>query len=135
MSTWLQLLTLELNSIAKSDIIEPDHAPENGDLPVGEMPDMARRLFSLGRLLEKDGVQCQIDAHYCNDKVKKLELEARCQELKAKSSVLMELMWIGIRDELGLWNENVGVRSGFKVVMRPDTGGDMPPFLKRLLGG
>ena len=135
MSTWLKLLTLELDSINESDIIEPVCTPQKDDHPVGEMSDAARRLFTLARLLEKDAKQCQLDANFCGDKTIRLELEARGYELAAKSEATQALMWISIRDEFKVWHESVGVRSSFKVVVSPNADNDIPPFLKKLLGG
>lgn len=132
MSTWLKLLPLELDGI--TNFIEPDHPLTEGDQEVGEMSDMSRQLFTLGRLLEKDARQLRLDAHYCNDEVKKLELEGKCAELMDKSNVVRELMWIGIKDDFGLWRDSIGVRVGYKVVTRPDTSNDVPPII-RLLGG
>jgi len=43
-------------------------------------------------------------------------------------------MWISLRDELGLWGANVGVRPGYKVVTMPDDSDDIPPIIKRILG-
>jgi len=133
MSTWLKLLPLELDGINKSDFIEPDHPLTKGDQEVGEMSVMSRQLYSLGISLEKAANQHNLDATYCNDSAKKPELEARATELMSKARILKELMWVGIRDEFGLWGENIGVRVGYKVVSRPsDT--DIPPIM-RLLGG
>lgn len=136
MSTWLKLLPLELSGINESDFIEPDHAMSKGEHQVGKMSNMSKQLFTLSKLLEKDAKQLQLDAHYCNDKAKKSELEAKSNEFVAKSSVVRELMWIGIQDELGLWNAHVGVRVDYKVVTKPpDAEDNMPPFFKRLFGG
>ena len=134
MSTWLKLLPLELDGINKLEYIEPDHPSEKGDHSVGEMSDTTRQLYTLGILLEKDGRQHQLDAHYCDDKTRKLELEAKAVEFLSKATIIRELMWIGIKDEFGLWGENIGVRRGFKVVIRPKEGGDIPPFIKRIMG-
>jgi len=135
MSTFLKLLPLELSGIKESELIEPDHPLEKDDQVVGDMSDTTKRLFTLGRLMEKDSHQSQLDAHYCNDKAKKLELETKAEELSIKAGVVRGLMWISLRDELGLWGANVGVRPGYKVVTMPDTQDDIPPIIRRILGG
>lgn len=136
MDTWLKLLPSKLDSINEWDFIEPDHALESSDQLVGEMSDMSKRLLTLGRLLEKEAYQSQLDAHYCNNKAKKLELEAKGTELQAKATVLKGLMWIGIKDEFGLWGESViEIRTGFKVVTKLSSEDDLPPFIRRILGG
>lgn len=134
MSTFLKLLPIELSSIDEPDIIEPEHPLEKNDHLVGEMSDMIKRLFTLGWLLQKDAKQSSLDAQYCTDKVKKVELQSKARELTAKSNVLKELMWIGIQDELGLWNENTGIRTGFKVVTTSTSEDDgIPPFLRGII--
>lgn len=132
MSTFLKLLPLELSGIDESDLIEPGFKPEKNDNVVGEMPDMCRRLFTLGLGLEKTARQYLLDAQYCTDKAVKSQLLAKANESAKKAQVLMLLMWIGIRDELELWGENIGMREGFKVVTRPDMDDDVPPFFKGL---
>lgn len=134
MSTWLKLLPLELDGINESEFIEPDVALKKTDQQIGTMSEMARRLYTLSRLLAKDANQFNLDAHFCNDKVKKSELVAKSLEFVAKATVIQELVWIGIRDDLGIWDEPIGVRMGFKVVTYPETGDDMPPFIKRIMG-
>lgn len=133
MSTWLKLLPIELDSV--QNIIEPDYPIEKDDRIVGQMPESTKKLFTLGRLLEKDALQSAVNSHYCTDKGQKLELDAKANEYKDKSQVVKLLMWIGIRDELGLWGENIGIRTGFKVVITPGHEDDVPPFLRRLFGG
>ena len=128
----MKLLPLELNSIDNDHIIEPDYEMETEDTVVGTMPEMSKKLFTLGILLEKDANQHMLDSKYCMDKSKKLELEAKAQELAIKCSVVKALVWIDIRDTLGLWGTNLGVRCGFKVVTYPNQNDNMPPFLKRL---
>lgn len=134
MSTWLKLLPLELDGINKPEYIEPDHPLAKGEHSIGEMSDMTRQLYTLGILLEKDGRQHQLDANYCDDRAKKLELETKAAEFLSKSNIIRELMWIGIKDEFGLWGENIGVRIGFKVVTRLKKDDDIPPFLKKIMG-
>ena len=134
MSTFLKLLPLELSGVKESEFIEPDHPLEKSDQVVGDMSDTAKRLFTLGRLMEKDASQFRLDAHYCNDEAKKSELAAKSDELAAKATFVRDLMWIGIRDELGLWGKGIGVRPEFKVVTMPDISDDIPPIIKRFLG-
>lgn len=134
MSTWLQLLPLELDGINNDKMIEPMHPLEKADHVVGEMSDMSKRLFTLAQLLDKSGNQSKLDAQYCTDKVERLEHMAQTNEFLAKSETVRTLMWIGIKDEFGLWNEGIGVRVGFKVVTQPERSeDDIPPFLRRLL--
>ena len=133
MSTWLKLLPLELSGMDKVEIIEPEYPVGKNDHLVGEMSDMTRRLFTLGRLLEKDANQSKLDAQYCPDKARKAELQSRANEFMVKSNIIKELMWVGIKDEFGLWNISIGVRAGFKVVTMPDSqNDDIPPFFKGL---
>ena len=58
-------------------------------------------------------------------------------ELSMKASTIDSLFWIGIRDSFSLWSKKVGVRIGYKIVVRPDNTEDsLPPFLRGfLLGG
>lgn len=134
MSTWLKLLPMELDGINESEIIEPDHPMEKSAAPVGEMSSLSKRLYTLGRLLEKDANQYNLDASFCTDKVEKPKLKAKSYELMTKAGVLKSLMWISIKDELGLWNDHVAVREGFKVVKLSADEDGPPPIIKRILG-
>ena len=134
MSTWLKLLPMELDSIEDNLLLEPDHSIRNDDIEVGEMSAICKKLFTLGRLLEKDASQSYLDSKYCPDKDRKLELQSKASELGTKSGVLKEIMWISIKDDFNLWRETIGIRMGFKVVIsKPDD--DMPQFLRGFLGG
>jgi len=135
MSTFLKLLPLELSSIADNDIVEPTSQVEEGDHIIGDMSNSVKQLFTLGRMLEKDAKQNMLDCQYCTDTVKKQELEAKATELEAKSLIISLLMWISIRDELGIWTEDIGIRCGFRVVVTKEKEDDLPPFLRRLMGG
>ena len=135
MSTWLKLLPLELSGIDEPDLVEPGYTLGRNDNPVGEMSDMVKRLFTLGQLLEKDANQANLDARFCTDRRKKVELQTRANEFITKATVIKELMWISIKDEFGLWNMNVGVRAGFKVVTMPDNEDSIPPFFRGLFLG
>ncbi len=135
MSTWFKLLPIELSGINESDFIEPDYEKGESDQLVGDMSDTARRLYTLAQVLEKHANQYKLDFEFCTDKVKKLELEARAHELMAKSSITRGLMWIGIRDEFGLWVDYVGVRTGFVVVTYPSTDDNISPIIRKLFGG
>lgn len=133
MSTWLKLLPLELAGISKDDIIEPEYELEKDDQVVGDMSHISRQLFTLAKLLEKDARQCDLDSNYCADKAKKLELEAKTVEFLAKSQAIKEIMWIGLRDEFGIWGKNIGIRTGSKVViMEGDANDNIPPTLRGL---
>lgn len=130
MSEWLKLLPLELSEMSESEIIEPRHPTGKSDTLVGEMSDMSKRLFTLAQSLDKAGNQCKLDAQYCPNKTERMELAAKTNEFLSKAETLRTLMWIGIKDEYGLWNAPIGVRIGFKIVTTPTDEDDMPPFLK-----
>jgi len=134
MSTFLKLLPMELSSIKDSDYIQPGATLGKDDQEVGKMSDLCKRLWTLGKSMEKEAMQHHLDSHYCNDKVKRSELQTKENELAAKSEVLKSLMWIAIKDELGLWGKGIGVRPEFKVVTMPDISDDIPPIIKRFLG-
>lgn len=134
MSTWLKLLQLELDSINESDIIEPNHPVGDDDRVVGDMSDIDKRLFTLGNLMERDAKQSHLDATYCNDSAKKVELIAKANEFIAKSSIIHDMMWVNIKEELGLWTgAAIGVRAGSKVVVRPPD--EIPPIIRGFLEG
>jgi len=131
MSTFLKLLPLELNDL--SEFMEPPAEVALDDRLVGDMSDTDKRLWTLGKAMEKDCNQYQLDAKYATSKDQRNELIAKARELGAKSNILISLLWTSIRDEFGLWSEsNVGVRAGFKVVIAPE---DIPPFIKGIMFG
>ena len=134
MSTWLRLLPLELDSIEADSCMNPNHKLEPTDNKMGIMSQTSRQLYTLAMLVGKDAKQNMLDSEYCVDESRRNELRAKAAELGEKSSVLMQLMWISVRDELHMWGYSVGIRENFVVVRTPDTN-DTPPFIKRLLGG
>jgi len=135
MSTWLRLLPMELDSIGEPDIIEPDFTMAKDERIIGTMSNTIQRLFTLGRLLEKDAKQYALDYQFCTDRTKKLELKAKAVEFQAKAQVVKQLMWIGLHDEMGLWDEAIGIRTGFKVVLTPPEDDNPESFFGRLFGG
>uniref|UniRef100_A0A6M3JEH3 Uncharacterized protein n=1 Tax=viral metagenome TaxID=1070528 RepID=A0A6M3JEH3_9ZZZZ len=136
MSTWLKLLTMELDSIAKADFMEPPEALSPNDNVIGDMDDSDKRLFTLSRLLIRDAQQNKLDSNFCPDKGRREELENKAMNYGAKAQVVKELLWIGLRDRFGLWNGTIGIRAGFKVVTihNDNTDDDISPFLRHLLG-
>jgi len=131
MSTFLKLLPLELNEL--TEFMEPPAEVAPNDRLVGDMSDTDKRLWTLGKAMEKDCNQYQLDAKYAPNKEQRNELMAKAHELGAKSNILISLLWTSIRDEFGLWSEpNVGVRADFKVVIAPE---DIPPLIKGIMFG
>ena len=126
MSTFLKLLPLELNEL--TEFMEPLAEVTLDDRLIGDMSDTDKRLWTLGKAMEKSCNQYQLDAKYAPNKKQHSELMAKARELGAKSNILISLLWVSIRDEFELWSEpNVGVRADFKVVIAPE---DIPPFIK-----
>ncbi len=100
------------------------------------MSDAVKRLYTLSRHLCKSASQYALDCQFKNDKTEKLELKAKSDELTAKASTIIAVMWIAIKDELMLWGEsNVGIRTGFKVITFESNQSGLPPFLQQLFGG
>ena len=132
MSTFLQSLPEKLDGINEWDIIEPSYPIEEADSQIGEMSDLCKRLFTLGRQLEKEAKQYQLNAQFCSDEAEKLELNAKAHELADKSNTIKSIMWISLRDEFGVWSDSVGVRVGFKVVASSETENNIPPIIRGL---
>jgi len=136
MSTWIRLLPLELDSMDEAELIEPDNEVKDGEVVVGEMSSVCKRLFVLANLYQKQSEQFNLDSRYCTGD-EKTQLEAKANEFGAKTSLLRTALWISIRDELELWNDQIGVRVGFKVVSRSED--DAPPdisdFFRHMFGG
>ncbi len=113
--SWLRLLAMELDCIG--NIVEPDREVDGNDSVVGEMSEHVRKLYTLGKGLTQEAAQNALDCHFCTDKVRKLELEVKAAEYLAKAETLREIMWIELFEEFGLWGKDIGVRTGFKVVL------------------
>lgn len=116
MSTWIKLLPLELDSIKDADIIDPGQELREGDHVVGDMSRTAKQLFTLARMLEREADQLLLTRKYCVDKRLASELDAKIDQYKTKSQFVRDALWISIKDDMGLWSTNAGVRIGFKVV-------------------
>ena len=121
--------------MTEEQIIDPGYKLEKGDTVIGEMPLDSKKLFALALELERLSKQNKLDAEFCADPIAKAEFLVKAEEFGAKCNVLRSIMWIGVRDSLGLWDKSVGVRAGFKIVTRANND-NMPPIFRILgLGG
>lgn len=117
MNTWISLLPLDLDNITPEQIIEPTDELSPGDEEIGIMPETSRKLFTFGRMMERDSGLRQLDARLTNDQNTRAGLLSKAFELGTKCNLIRDLMWIDIRDELHLWHyTDIGIRRGFKVV-------------------
>uniref|UniRef100_A0A6M3KK32 Uncharacterized protein n=1 Tax=viral metagenome TaxID=1070528 RepID=A0A6M3KK32_9ZZZZ len=125
---------MELDSISGDQIINPNYLVEKDDHVVGTASDMVQKLFTLGKMMQKDAAQMELDAKFCSNLEEQVGLLAKYNELQAKAAVLKELFWIGVRDEFALWNKSVGIRIDYTVVWNDKD--EMPPIARMFgLGG
>lgn len=114
MSTWLKLLPLELKEV--SDFLEPTEEIKAGEEIVGVVSDELRKLYTLWKTLRKSADLLIVELEY-----KKVTDEERGKiaELKSKARALELLFWVGVADELRLWDHVgsvPGMRTGWRVV-------------------
>lgn len=122
-STWLKLLFIQLSNLEDKDIVEPIKELESSEPVLGQMSELAKKLWTLKWWAQKDGSQASVDAHFASSSEQRVELMAKARELEFKSQAIDEIMWVTIREDIGNWQDSLGVRSGFVVIkMQP------PPF-------
>lgn len=117
-NTWIGLLPLELDNISVDQYIEPNEDMQVTDKEIGIMPESVRKLYTLARMMEYDAGMKVLDARISNDQELKADLDSKRFESSCKCKLLMDLMWIDLRDEFHTWdNPNIGIRRGYKVVL------------------
>ncbi|MBI2594917.1 MAG: hypothetical protein HYW38_01505 [Candidatus Colwellbacteria bacterium] len=134
---WLDLLSLELESISPEEVIEPEsEVDDERDRPAGTADDDLRRLYTKWQQLREVAERTGLDARYTRDVVAREAAIARALELFQKSEIVREIFWACVKDSFSLWGkDSVGVRKGWIVVWTEEEESGLPEMLKRLFGG
>mgnify|MGYP005820954337 CR=1 FL=1 len=138
--TWLKSLPLEISMVEVSNTLVPKQEVGPQDHVLGEVSEDLKRLFALRTSVVKQGAQLMVDANFGGSEgMSKEDIHRKMIELKNKGEVLNRLFWVGIYEQFNCWeHSSIGVRNGWLAVWTDDDdddGGDMPGFLKKLLGG
>lgn len=117
-STFLALLSLELDSLGEEDLYEPEHELGPKDEKCGVLNDDLVKLYSLWQNCEKAAAEKMIEAKFSHGtKDQRMEATLKVQELRIKAELVGELFWIEVKDACHLWDkDNIGVRKGRVVV-------------------
>jgi hypothetical protein len=76
--------------------------------------------------MEKD--ETVVRARYAESAEERYQEGGLAARLHAKSEVLDEIFWVGLKDAHKLWGKSVGIRKGWKVVSFKDNDDDADPF-------
>jgi len=114
MSTWVKLLPLELQEV--NELMEPTEEIKDGEKIAGVISDELKKLYTLWKASKKSVELLIVELEY----KKATEQErGKIAELKTKARALEMIFWVGVCDELGLWN-NVemipSIRAGWRVI-------------------
>jgi hypothetical protein len=146
-TTFMSLLPMELNSISDNDLMEPPAPVERGEKVIADISNslMLKKLFSLCSMKTRECLRLKNEIRFIpeSDSSDYVSLKSQIHEYEEKGELVRGLFWIGLKDELGLWNrDGIGIRTGWKVVELPEhqrlfmRGGNLKPEdLRHLLGG
>lgn len=115
MITFIKMIPLEVEDM---EIMEPTEDMSPGEIVVGEMPECCRKLYTYGNHIAERYARLQIELHM--GRVDRDKAMSELEELESKAKLIGHMMWVGIKDELNLWegkhNVDYGVRKGYVVV-------------------
>ncbi len=134
MPTWLDMLSIEMENMDATKLIEPPHEVDpSRDHVVCKAEEALCKLYSLAMQFEKEANVALINARYSgnlNEIKDALENGAR---LMKKVETLREIFWISLKDNHDLWNKpSVGIRRGWKVVWSDS---DPMPDIRDIISG
>ncbi len=128
--SWFENLISELALIKKFNDAK---APlQDGEQVLGEMSELAKKLFTLSCMLRKEAGQAELEAKYGSD----ADMQGHAmkkQELEQKANALKEIMFTILYEQFNAWDKSIGLRVGFQVVVIK--GGGVPDFIKFMGGG
>ncbi len=128
--SWFENLISELALITKFNDAK---APlQEGEQVLGEMSELAKKLFTLSCMLRKEAGQAELEAKYGSD-ADTQGLTMKKQELERKASTLREIMFTILYEQFNAWDKSIGLRAGFQVIVV--NGGGVPEFIKLRGGG
>ena len=132
MPTWLDSATTQLGNLVEAEFFEPQVEVGEKDHIVGTAGEEIRRLFTLAQLFTRKAMETAVEARFSHgtDQEKILVKSTR---LAKNAEVLMEILWISVKDSFNLWGRpSIGLRKGWQVVWtdQPDM-----PTLGDVLGG
>ncbi|MEK7066975.1 MAG: hypothetical protein AAB949_01210 [Patescibacteria group bacterium] len=132
--SWLKMLAMELSSIDTKEYYEPeDEVDSKFDAVAGEASDEIKRIYMLAEKLREAGARYIVDARFSRDNQLRTDAQKKAYELKQKTEVLMQIIWITLKDDFDLWDKySIGIRKGWKVVYRREDA--PPPTFLDLLG-
>jgi hypothetical protein len=134
----IRKLLKELDSVKKMDDPENEIGPK--DKVIGDMTEDQKKLHTLSINLKKQAMEKRYKTTFSlggNEKEnfekfvetflraalqmemkEEKEVLEKFAELMEKADIIREIMWMDIKDHFHLWSHNIGIRKGFKVVVR-----------------
>lgn len=127
---YLDRIRAEIDSMAVKGVAEPGFEVGPTDHVVGEVSDDLKKVLRLIRNEYEEAVNLSEQAQTTLVEEQTRILLARAAMAHRKHEFLMELLWLSLQEEFGLWGKNVGIRKGWKVVWsdsRPSEENGGPP--------
>ncbi len=137
--TWLSLIKIELENLDLQDPkfrgLEPNTRLDTArDQIVGDAADDIRKLYVLALHWDKTACETATAARYLAREDQPEQLR-KVAELQRKSEILMDILWVSLKDSFGLWDKPaVGLRKGWKIVWYEQEGLPIADILGGLLG-
>lgn len=130
MMKWLEGMLEEAECVDKKRF-NPVQEVGTGEQVVGTVDSACKKLYALGISYKEkgDGAFDQEMRQFLGHKIPKM---VRCREssgvLYGKGRAVMDVFWASIRDALGLWGKDIGIRKGWKIVLiKKEKSADVPP--------
>jgi len=127
-----ELLEIEL-------FIDPGYRIEPGEKIIGEMTDLEKAVYTLIELRQKkirNIMEKGEEPVFSNRKLTPVEA---LDKVRKEVETLDQLLWALIEDRLRVWENEVGIREKYKIVLIPPKDKTQPPdlsdFLKFILTG
>ncbi len=119
--------------LAADDLNLPDgphHEVETGEKVLGQVDDaFNQQLFRYMMLYMRKMQEERIRGEYEGDQ----QASENAIRFRDQCDVFKELFFLAVKQETGIWNKNIGIRTGWKLVEMKKP--EMPDFMRKMLGG
>jgi len=124
--------------LAEVDETDPEMLPpptpkQKGDKVLALITDdFLKKLMCLSNFYRREGGRLKVDLEASGENVKK---NPTFSQHRQKHDTLMEMFWYGLRSQIGIWDQGIGIRKGWEVVNCDDEEDNaLPAALRKLFG-
>lgn len=124
--------------LAEVDSMDPTLAVTMGELEPHEEvlgvvhDEYLRKLFVMAHYYHREEARQKTEMQYEPSKEEREKLNLVRQRADAKGEILMDMFWLGVREQLGIWGVGaISVRDGYKIIKLKSRG--VEALLARML--